>query len=548
MKRMISAALLALLLAAAPNAGAQALATGQVNDNPHARKVLDEIKCLGSTLIMINNFYVDTVDTKKMVDSAIEGFVKTLDPHSTYIPAEKVQEVNESLDGSFEGVGIEFAIISDTLTVQNVISGGPAESVGLNIGDKIISIDNENVASVGLTNDDVRAKLRGPRGSKVNVKVVRHGLGEPLAFEIVRGKIPIESIDAAYRTESGVFYVKLGRFAAKSYIEFLRAFIDKCQDEPKGLILDLRGNGGGFLNVALSIANSFLEDGQTILYTEGQHEPVNTQKANGKGFFRNRPLVLLVDENSASASEIVAGAIQDWDRGIIIGRRTFGKGLVQRQFRLENGAQLRLTIARYHTPSGRVIQTPYTVGEKDEYYKKLSERYAAGEFFSLDSLRLPDSLLFHTMVQNRPVYGGGGILPDIFIPEDTTAFTPYYGSLVRRGILTEFVNEYCDRMRPVVTENCPDFDSFYAWYTPEIENSVVEELTAYASKKDLELNVEQLEGSYPVLKPRLKALIARTFFGTNEYFRVINRECDPEFRKAEEVILNWPETLPSISR
>ena len=548
MKRMIKCGLLALMLTAAPDAGAQATAAGQINDNPHARRVLEDIKFLGSTLIMINNYYIDTVSSKKMVDSAIEGFVKTLDPHSSYIPAEKVKEVNESLDGSFEGVGIEFAIISDTLTVQNVISGGPAESVGLNIGDKIVSIDDENVASVGLTNDDVRSRLRGPGGSRVKVSLIRHGVQEPLVFEIVRGKIPIESIDAAYQAGSGVFYVKLGRFAAKSYIEFLRAFIANCPEEPKGLILDLRGNGGGFLNVAVSIANSFLEKGQTILYTEGRSEPVHSQYANGKGFFRTRPLVILVDENSASASEIVAGAIQDWDRGIIIGRRTYGKGLVQRQINLDNGAQLRLTIARYHTPSGRVIQTPYSPGEKDEYYKKLSERYSTGEFFSLDSLSLPDSLLFHTRLQHRPVYGGGGILPDIFIPEDTTAFTPYYASLIRRGILNEFVNEYCDRMRPEINEKCPGFDELYAWYTPEIENGIVEELAAYASQKGLELNEEQLKGSYPALKPRMKALIARTFFGTCEYFKVINREYDPEFRKAEEVILNWPEELPSISR
>ena len=296
MKRTISIVLLSLLLGTGI-AQAQKRTVEidlERNNNPHAQKVLDDIKLLGSTMITINNHYVDTIDSKKMVDNAIDGFVKTLDPHSSYIPAEKVQEANESLDGSFEGVGIEFAIISDTLTVQNVISGGPSEAVGLHIGDKIIAIDGENVASVNITNDDVRGKLRGPKGSKVMVRVIRHGVEEPLDFEIVRNKIPIESVDAAYQTESGVFYVKLGRFAAKSYIEFLRAFVNHCPEEPKGLILDLRGNGGGFLNVALSIANAFLEDGQTILYTEGQHEPIVSQFADGKGFFRAAFSVLSV--------------------------------------------------------------------------------------------------------------------------------------------------------------------------------------------------------------------------------------------------------------
>ncbi|MBO4571011.1 MAG: PDZ domain-containing protein [Bacteroidales bacterium] len=550
MKRIISIVLTALILGAGIAQAQKRTVTIDPRNanNSHTEQILNDIKMLGSALITINNNYIDTIDSKKMVDSALEGFVKTLDPHSTYIPADKVQEANESLDGSFEGVGIEFAIISDTLTVQNVISGGPSEAVGLHIGDKIIAIDGENVASVNLTNDDVRGKLRGPKGSKVKVRVIRHGVAEPLDFEIVRNKIPIESIDAAYQDESGVFYVKLGRFAAKSYTEFLKAFINHCPEEPKGLILDLRGNGGGFLNVALRIANAFLEEGQTILYTEGLNQPEVAQFADGKGFFRTRPLVLLVDENSASASEIVAGAIQDWDRGVIIGRRTFGKGLVQRQMNLENGAQMRLTIARYHTPSGRVIQTPYKEGEKDEYYKKLTDRYKSGEFFSIDSLSFPDSLLFHTRIQERPVYGGGGIMPDIFIPEDTTAFTPYYGSLIRRGILSEYVNIYCDGMRSQASELFPDFDAFYAWYTPDVERAIIRDLVEYASGKGLEFNDDELKTSFPALKPRLKGLIARTFFGVNEYYRVINRECDPEFSKAVEVILNWNPNLPSIGR
>lgn len=535
------AAALALSLAVLP---AYAQET-QRNTSAHAQSVLDAIRQLGNAMILINNNYVDTIDTQKMVDCALTEFVHTLDPHSNYIPAKDVKSANEELDGSFEGVGIEFAIIEDTLTVQNVISGGPAEAVGLNIGDRIIKIDTANVAGVGLTNDDVRNKLRGPKGTTVSVRIRRPGVPETLDFDIKRGRIPLHSIDAAYRTEEGYFYVKLGRFAMNSYLEFLRAVVEHCQEAPTGVILDLRTNGGGYMNVAVSLANLFLEKDQMIVYTEGLHQPVEEEKADGSGFLIGKPLVILVDENTASASEILSGAIQDWDKGIIVGRRTFGKGLVQRQVRLENGAQLRLTIARYHTPSGRVIQTPYKDGERDKYYKKLVDRYENGELFSIDSLHFPDSLKFETLAQHRTIYGGGGIMPDIFVPEDTTALSNYYSALVRKGHLNEFVNIYCDRNRKSLESKCPDFASFNTYYDT-IADNVLEELVTYAAEKGLERNDEELNRSKPAIKPRLKALVARTLFGTTEYFRVINAEFDPEFKKAKELLRDWPATLPSI--
>lgn len=515
------------------------------NVSAHSQSVLDAIKQIGNTLIIINNNYVDTIDTQKMVDCALTEFVHTLDPHSNYIPAKDVKSANEELDGSFEGIGIEFAIIEDTLTVQNVISGGPAESVGLNMGDKIIRIDTVNVAGVGLKNEDVQSRLRGPKGTMVSVRVRRPGVDEPIDFDIKRGRIPLNSIDAAYVTDEGYFYVKLGRFAFNSYVEYLKAVVDNCKEEPKGVILDLRTNGGGYMNVAISLANIFLEQGQIIVYTEGRREPLRKQVADGSGFLKGRPLVVLVDENTASASEIFSGAIQDWDKGIIIGRRTFGKGLVQRQMDLENGAQLRLTIARYHTPSGRVIQTPYREGERDEYYKKIVDRYNSGEFFSIDSLHFPDSLKYETLVQHRTIYGGGGIMPDIFVPEDTTALTQYYSSIVRKGYLTEFVNLYCDRNRRTLESKCPDFNAFNAYYDG-ISDAVLEELVKYASEKGLERNDEQIRQSAPALGPRLKALVARTLFDTTEYYRVINAEADPEFKKAIEVLNDWPSTLPAL--
>lgn len=533
---------MALVLAAMP-AGAQETAK---NESAHSQDVLNAIRQIGNTLIIINNNYVDTIDTQKMVDCALTEFVHTLDPHSNYIPAKDVKSANEELDGSFEGIGIEFAIIEDTLTVQNVISGGPAEAVGLNIGDRIIRIDTANVAGVGIDNDGVRDRLRGPKGTVVSVRIRRSGVPEILDFDIRRGRIPLNSIDAAYLTDDGYFYVKLGRFAYNSYLEFLRAVVEHCKEvAPKGIIFDLRTNGGGYMNVAISLANLFLDKGQTIVYTEGHHEPLQKQFADGKGYLRDRHLVVLVDENTASASEIFSGAVQDWDKGIIIGRRTFGKGLVQRQMDLENGAQLRLTIARYHTPSGRVIQTPYKDGERDKYYKKIVDRYENGEFFSIDSLHFPDSLKYETLMQHRTIYGGGGIMPDIFVPEDTTSFTPYYSSLVRKGHLTEFVNLYCDRNRKALESGCPDFKAFNEYYDG-VEDSVLEELVLFAADKGLERNDAEMAKSAPALKPRLKALVARTLFGTTEYFRVINAEADPEFTKALEVLRDWPATLPSL--
>lgn len=505
-------------------------------------EALSNVERFGRALVNIHNNYIDTVDFDKLTDAALTEVVKKLDPHSTFIPKDEVEAANEPLQGQFEGVGIEFALINDTLSVQAVIVGGPAEAVGLRAGDKILTIDGENVAGVGLTNDGVRTRLRGPKGTKVAVGVKRSGVSNDMTFTVERNKIPLTSIDASYWPEPGVLYIKLSRFAATSIEEFLNAIISSDQ-MPDAMIMDLRGNGGGYLQVAIMLANQFLSRGERIVYTEGRASQIRQEYANGMGIFQHGPVVLLVDENSASASEILSGAIQDWDRGIIIGRRTFGKGLVQQLFTLSDGSQLRLTVARYHTPSGRVIQSPYEDGHRDEYYDKLRQRYANGELFSADSISFPDSLKFETLKLGRPIYGGGGIMPDIFIPEDTTGINHYINSVVGKGMLTEYANMFCDENRAKIVVEGRSFEDFYRDYDA-MESKAYDGLIRYCEDHGLSGTEEEKTQCAELLKTRLKALVARMAYGTTGYYRVINIEEDPEFARALEVIHNWSDPLP----
>lgn len=498
------------------------------------QEALKNIDKFGRALLHITNSYIDTTNSDDLTDKAISEVLSALDPHSVYIPAKDVQKANEQLDGSFEGVGIEFAIINDTLTVQGTIPGGPCESVGVRAGDKFIYVDGEYISGSTLTNDKVHSYLRGPKGTKVEIKALRKGVADTLLFNVTRDKIPITSVDAAYLVEEDLLYVKLSRFALTSTREVLES-MRLCKMYPKGIILDLRGNSGGYLHIALQLCNLFLEDGQTILYTEGLNSPRRDEVANGMGIYQKGQLVVLIDEGSASASEIVAGAMQDWDRATIIGRRSFGKGLVQQMFTLPDGAQMRLTTARYHTPSGRVIQTPYQEGHREEYYKKSLERYLSGELFGKDTLQYPDSLKFKTLKKGRTVYGGGGITPDIFIPRDTTGMSKYYIALINRGLMTEYLNDYCDSHRDSLSAVYPDFDTFYAKY--DLADNLFNGLIEYASKNGLEYNEAEALEARRLIDIRNKALIARSLFDLNGYFKVINREDDPEFKKALEVIL-----------
>lgn len=504
-----------------------------------------EITKIGQTLYNIERFYLDTANFPSITDEVIKQVIEKLDPHSAYIPAKDVKAMNEPLDGNFDGIGVEFALINDSLTIQATVSGGPSEKVGIKAGDKIIAVDGEVISGTGLTIERVHKYLRGPKGTKVGVKIARKGEQELLDFVIMRDRIPLNSVDAAYEIEPGILYVKLSRFAATSYQELMKAVLS-LNGKQKGIILDLRGNGGGYLIAALQIANEFLNKGELLLYTEGRTIPRMSEYANGKGFLRETPVAVLIDENSASASEIVSGAIQDWDRGTIIGRRSFGKGLVQQQFNLSDGSQLRLTVARYHTPSGRVIQSPYQQGKAADYYKAFYERYAKGETFSKDSIHLPDSLKYKTLHLGRTVYGGGGIMPDIFIPADTSFYTPFYGQIVRKGLLTDFVNDYVDNNREKLSvkyETAAKFEESF-----DVTKELFDQFLAYCKSKGVEPSERmvatpngqeesrsEVNISGPELKKYIKGFILRNLFDFNSYVRYLNAD-DQEVLRALEAI------------
>ena len=386
----------------------------------------------GRLLRLVDGYYVDTANVDKLTEKAIVHLLSELDPHSVYISKEEVDRMNEPLQGNFEGIGISFNIHKDTLLVTSIISGGPSEKVGIRAGDRILQVDGKNIAGTGIKNNDVFEMLRGEKGTTVELQVLRRNSDGLLDFSIVRDKIPIHSLDASYMLDDETGFIKLNKFSATTTQEFTEAVKDLRSKNMQNLILDLRGNGGGYLKTAIAMADEFLEPGKLIVYTEGKSYPRNYTYATETGSFEKGRLVVLIDEGSASASEIVSGAVQDWDRGLIIGRRSFGKGLVQRPIPLPDGSSVRLTIQKYYTPSGRCIQKPYDEGV-EAYRKERLERYSSGEFFTLDSLKMPDSLKYFTQ-NNRIVYGGGGIMPDIFVPVDTSQTSDYFVDLSRKGV------------------------------------------------------------------------------------------------------------------
>ncbi len=501
--------------------------------DPKEQQLEEAVGKVGQTLFNINKYYLDTVNFKGISEELVKSIIAKLDPHSSYISAEDVKAMNEPLEGNFDGIGVEFALINDTLTIQATVPGGPSEKVGIKAGDKIVKVDGEIIAGTGLTIERVHKYLRGPKGTKVTVGVVRKGSdAQNIDFVITRDKIPLNSVDAAYEIEPGILYIKLSRFAATSYQEIMK-FILTHQGERNGLILDLRGNGGGYLLAALQIANEFLDQGQLMLYTEGRTVRRMSEYANGRGLLTDIPVVVLIDENSASASEIVSGAIQDWDRGTIVGRRSFGKGLVQQQFDLFDGSQLRLTVARYHTPSGRVIQSPYEQGKAEDYYKAFYDRYEKGETFSKDSIHFPDSLKFKTLRLGRTVYGGGGIMPDLFIPADTSHYTPFFGEIVRKGLLADFVNSYVDNNREQLQKRYKTSSQFIDSF--DVTPKLFDQFLALCKSKGVEPVGQALEISGPELKKYIKAYIIRNLFDFNEYIRFLNTD-DTEVEKALEIV------------
>lgn len=485
----------------------------------------------GEVLDKISRFYVDTLNENKLLDKVIEDMLHDLDPHSAYIRKEDVFASQEPLDGGFEGIGVSFNILKDTIFIINPISGGPSERVGIMPGDRIIFVEGENVAGVGITNADVLKKLKGPKNTKVKVSIKRRNVNKLLDFTITRDKIPIYSLDASYMIDENTGYIKLSRFSTTTATEFDEAMKKLLDQNVKNLILDLSGNGGGYLFSAVNLADQFLPGRRMIVYTEGMQNPRRDFYSTSSGDFMEGNLVVMIDETSASASEIVAGAIQDWDRGVIVGRRSFGKGLVQGRFDLRDGSELRLTVAKYYTPSGRLIQKPYDEGY-DEYAKDILNRYNSGELSGNEEIDNPDSLKFRTLVKQRIVYGGGGITPDYIVPLDTSMYSDYYRSLISQGILNQFTLNYVDKNRKNFEKLYPDFESFRDGFNDF--TGVEKELKEYAAAEGLEYNEDDFMKSEAILKVVLKAYIARDLWDTAEFFRVYN-EINPLFIKALEI-------------
>lgn len=483
-------------------------------------------------LYHIENSYVDSVDTEALVDDAIRVVLADLDPHSVYIPAKDLQKANEGLEGNFEGIGIQFNILHDTILVVSPISGGPSEKLGILAGDKILTIDGELVAGTGITNSGVADRLRGDKGTEVTVGIRRKGSRKPLEFEITRDEIPIYSLDAAYMATDKIGYIKLNRFAKTTMTEFYTAMGELKEKGMEDLILDLQGNGGGMLETSIQLADQFLSAGELIVYTEGRAYPRRDANATAAGTFEKGRLVVLIDEGSASASEIVSGAIQDWDRGLIMGRRSFGKGLVQRPIPLPDGSAVRLTIQKYYTPSGRCIQKPYTEGV-EAYQMEKYDRYSNGELWSLDSLDTPDSLRYFTE-HKRIVYGGGGITPDVFVPLDTTQSSELNTDLIRTGIMNSFALSYTNSHRE---EYLKQYISVSAFDSGVDMDEVIKALKKYSKEEDDEFvwDDDQYTISEQMIKGRLKAMIARNLWDYSAYYEVFNPYW-PTFQSAIEVL------------
>lgn len=486
----------------------------------------------GEVFDKISNYYVDTINPDKFIEKVIVQTLHDLDPHSSYLSKDEVSAMQEPLDGNFEGIGISFNIMRDTIFVINTIAGGPSEKVGIKGGDRIVLIDGVNKAGVGIKNTDVQKLLRGNKGTKVTVSVKRKDVQGLLDFTITRDAIPIYSIDASYMADKKTGYIKLSRFSMTSVSEFYKAIAKLKEQGMQNLILDLSGNGGGYLRIAAELADQFIGDRNLLVYTEGAKNPRHDYYSTGRGEFEKGKLVIMIDESSASASEIVAGAVQDLDRGVLIGRRSFGKGLVQQPFSLYDGSLIRLTIAKYYTPSGRLIQRSYENGF-DEYSRDITDRFMFPQASDTANTLLPDSLKFRTVYKKRIVYGGGGITPDYFVPFDTAYFSSYYRTLISKGILNQFILNYGDSHKQEFNTKFKDFSEFNKSFVASGE--MIDELVKYAEKEGLTYNSPEFKRSEFMIKLLCKAYLARDIWESSEFFQVYN-QADPIYKRALEVI------------
>lgn len=472
----------------------------------------------------VNNLYVDNVDEEKIVENAVRGILENLDPHSSYSTKEETTSSQETMQGSFSGIGIQFNMQKDTLFVVQTIAGGPSEKVGILPGDRFIAVDDSIIAGRKLKNTDIMKRLRGPKGTKVNIKVKRGSNAELLEFRITRDDIPLNSIDAVYMADGKTGYIRLSRFAATSYKEFKDAITKLKKQGMQQLILDLTDNGGGYMQIAAQIANEMLNRGNLIVYTQGRKSPRQNLNADGSGTFRTQKVVVMINQFSASASEILSGAVQDWDRGVVVGRRSFGKGLVQREFLLPDSSSFRLTIARYYTPSGRNIQKPYVKGDREDYDKDIIDRYNHGELQSADSIHFADSLKHTTLRLHRTVYGGGGIMPDVFVPLDTTQYTDYHRRLVAKGIIPQFALRYVDKNRADLKAQYPDAQKFIKEFT--VTDEMLNNLVDAGKAEKVDFDKSQFAKSKEMLRTFVKAAIANDLFSTSAYFQIVNEQND----------------------
>ena len=473
---------------------------------------------------IVNNLYVDNVDEEKIVENAVRGILENLDPHSSYSTKEETTSSQETMQGSFSGIGIQFNMQKDTLYVVQTIAGGPSEKVGILPGDRFIAVDDSIIAGRKLKNTDIMKRLRGPKGTKVNIKVKRGSNAELLEFRITRDDIPLNSIDAVYMADGKTGYIRLSRFAATSYKEFKDAITKLKKQGMQQLILDLTDNGGGYMQIAAQIANEMLNRGNLIVYTQGRKSPRQNLNADGSGTFRTQKVVVMINQFSASASEILSGAVQDWDRGVVVGRRSFGKGLVQREFLLPDSSSFRLTIARYYTPSGRNIQKPYVKGDREDYDKDIIDRYNHGELQSADSIHFADSLKHTTLRLHRTVYGGGGIMPDVFVPLDTTQYTDYHRRLVAKGIIPQFALRYVDKNRADLKAQYPDAQKFIKEFT--VTDEMLNNLVDAGKAEKVDFDKSQFAKSKEMLRTFVKAAIANDLFSTGAYFQIVNEQND----------------------